>query len=114
MNKILISVDAFHQENIPLSIVRNTAKFCLQVGIQDIAWNPCWVVSKNDNNQFNKKTKHILEELADLPVRISEGNIVESDGLAFVNLKEYLPLKIEIPAGKCGDMPYTNPHDSLE
>lgn len=114
VNKILISVDAFHQEHIPLSIVRNTAKFCLQEGIQDIAWNPCWLISKDDNNQFNKETKHILEELADLTIRVSEGNIVEPDGLALVNLKEYLPLKTEIPIGKCGDMPYTNSLDSLE
>lgn len=86
----------------------------LTSGHSDIAWNPCWIVSKDNNNLFNKKTKHILEELAGLPIRISEGNIIEASGLALVNLKEYLPPKIEIPAGKCGDMPYANPLDSLE
>jgi Radical SAM superfamily len=113
VNEILVSVDAFHQEHIPLDVVRKTAESCLQVGIDNIAWNPCWLVSKGDNNQYNQKTKSILKELEDLPVRKSEGNVVEPDGLALVNLKEFLPPKEEMPKGRCGDVPYANPLDSV-
>ncbi|HXZ30378.1 MAG TPA: radical SAM protein [Dehalococcoidia bacterium] len=113
VNEILLSVDAFHQEHVPLDIVRETAESCLQAGIDDIAWNPCWLVSEADNNQYNQKTKSILKELEDLPVRKSEGNVVEPAGLALVNLKEFLPPKEIMPKGRCGDVPYTNPLDSV-
>ncbi|MCK4595985.1 hypothetical protein KAT73_04320, partial [candidate division WOR-3 bacterium] len=114
VNDVIISVDAFHQKNIPLNIVRKTAESCLQVGIKNISWNPCWVVSEYDNNQYNRKTKSILKELRDIPVRGSEGNVMEPDGLAIINLKEFLPPKEKIPTGKCGDMPYTGMLDSVK
>ena len=114
VNDVIISVDAFHQENIPLNIVRKTAESCLQVGIKNISWNPCWVTSEEDCNQYNKKTKSILKELIDIPVRDSEGNVMEPDGLAIINLKEFLPPKERIPTGKCGDMPYTGMLDSVK
>jgi len=114
VNEISISVDAFHQEHIPLDIVRRAAESCLQVGIENMSWNPCWVVSEGEGNQYNQKTKSILRELEDLPVRKSEGNVMEPNGLALVNLKEFLLPKEEIPAGKCGDMPYADPLDSVK
>lgn len=33
--------------------------------------------------------------------------MLEPDGLALINLKEFLPQKETMPTGKCGDMPYT-------
>jgi MoaA/NifB/PqqE/SkfB family radical SAM enzyme len=114
VNSIIISVDAFHQEHVPLDIVRKTAEACLEAGIEDISWNPCWVLSEDTDNQYNQKTKSILKELEDLPIRNSGGNVMEPDGLALVNLKEFLPLKRKIPAAKCGDMPYTDPLDSVK
>jgi hypothetical protein len=114
VNNIYISVDAFHQEQIPLNIVRKTAESCLKEGIENIVWNPCWVVSEDDNNQYNQKTKSILKGLGDLPIKKSEEDIVEPDGLALINLKEFLPPKEKFPQGKCGDMPYTNPLDSIK
>lgn len=114
VNEIIISVDAFHQEHIPLDIVRKTAEACLEAGIENVSWNPCWVVSEEDNNKYNQETKSILEELEDLSVRESEGNVLEPAGLAIANLKEFLPQKEKIPSGKCGDMPYTDPLDSVK
>jgi len=114
VNEIDISVDAFHQEHIPLKIVRNTAEACLEAGIKEIHWNPCWLVSKDDENQYNRETKQILKELEDLAVKEAEGNFVEPDGSALVNLKEFLPPKRKVPEGKCGDMPYTYPLDSVK
>lgn len=114
VNSIIISVDAFHQEHVPLDIVRKTTEACLEAGIEDISWNPCWVLSEDADNQYNQKTKSILKELEDLSIRNSGGNVMEPDGLALVNLKEFLPLKRKIPAAKCGDMPYTDPLDSIK
>ena len=114
VNSIIISVDAFHQEHVPLDIVRKTAEACLQAGIEDISWDPCWVISEDDYNRYNRKTKFILKELEDLPIKNSEGNVMEPEGLALVNLKEFLPPRKKIPAGKCGDIPYTDPLDSVK
>jgi MoaA/NifB/PqqE/SkfB family radical SAM enzyme len=114
VNDVHVSVDAFHQEHIPLNIVRKTVESCLVTGIKSIAWNPCWVISQDDDNMYNRKTKSILKELKDLPVRVSKGNVVEPNGLALINLREFLPEKEKIPTGKCGDMPYTGPLDSVK
>lgn len=113
VSDIHVSVDAFHQEYIPLDIVRKTVESCLEAGIEDIAWNPCWVISEDNDNRYNRETRFILKELEDLPVRVSRGNILEPDGLALINLREFLPQKRRMPTGECGDMPYTEPLDSV-
>jgi len=107
VNDINVSVDAFHQEFISLSIVRKTVEACLEAGIKDITWNSCWVISEDDDNRYNRITKSILKELEDLPVKVSKGNNLEPDGLALVNLEEFLPKREKMPFGKCGDIPYT-------
>jgi MoaA/NifB/PqqE/SkfB family radical SAM enzyme len=114
VNSITLSVDAFHQEHIPLEIARRTAEACLQAGIEDLTWNPSWVVSKDDDNRYNQETRSILKELEDLPVRSSGDNVMEPQGLAVINMREFLPVRKQVPAGKCGDMPYTCPLDSVE
>jgi MoaA/NifB/PqqE/SkfB family radical SAM enzyme len=113
VNDVHVSVDAFHQEHISLNIVRKAVESCLEAGIKDITWNPCWVISEDDDNRYNRITKSILEELEDLPVRVSKGNILEPDGLALVNLKEFLPKRQKMPTGKCGDIPYTESLDHV-
>lgn len=113
VNDIHVSVDAFHQEHIPLDIVRKAVESCIEVGIEDIALNPCWVISEDDDNMYNKRTQSILKELRDLPVRVSSGNVLEPDGLALINLKAFLPQKKAMPDAKCGDMPYTEPLDQI-
>ena len=114
VNEIHISVDAFHQEHIPIDIVRKTAEACLEAGVGDIAWNPCWLICDDDDNQYNQRTRLILMELEDLPIRTSKGNVVEPLGWALFNLKEFLPPREAIPAGRCGGMPYTSPLDSVK
>ena len=111
VNNIQISVDAFHQEYIPLSVVRKTAQACIDMHIKTV-WNPCWVISRGDNNSYNRKTRLILKTLKDLLIPQSEGDILEPGGLALVNLKEFFPPRKEIPAGACGDIPYTTPLDA--
>jgi hypothetical protein len=113
VNSLHFSVDAFHQEHIPLGAVREAVESCLEAGIEDVALNPCWLVSEDDGNEFNRETRSVLEELGALPVRISSGNIVEPDGLALLNLREYMPPRVRAPTGRCGDMPYTEPLESV-
>ncbi|MFB0557902.1 MAG: radical SAM protein [Candidatus Bathyarchaeia archaeon] len=113
VNQIYFSVDAFHQEHIPVGKVRAAIESCLDAGIEGLALNPCWLVSEDDDNEYNRETRFILDELSGLSVRVSGGNVVEPSGLALVNLKEFLPPRERLPPGKCGDMPHTEPLDHV-
>jgi MoaA/NifB/PqqE/SkfB family radical SAM enzyme len=113
INDVHISVDCFHQEFVPLKIVRKAAEALVKAGAPRVVWNPCWVLSKNHDNMYNRKTRAILQRLKDLPIEISEGNNVQPEGRAIAWLRDYLPSKTKVPKGKCGDMPYTEPLDSI-
>ena len=113
VNEIYISVDCFHQELVPLDIVKKAVKSLLKAGMEQISLSPCWVISENNNNIYNKKTKAILKELNDSPIESSEGNVMQPKGRAIFWLGDYLPPKTEIPKGNCGDIPYTEHLDSV-
>jgi len=113
VNDVHISVDCFHQEFVPLKIVRKAAESLVKAGVPRVVWNPCWVVSKDHDNMYNRKTKAILGKLEDLPIETSDGNNVQPEGRATVWLRDFLPSKTKMPRGKCGGMPYTEPLDSI-
>lgn len=114
VNKVLISVDAFHQEYIPIEIVVKAARELQKTPIEVIKWSPCWVGSEKDNNPYNVKTRQILKELESLALEIGNGNVVHPEGGALENLEKYLPSKQAFPKGKCGEIPYTDPLDSIK
>jgi len=115
VNKVSISVDCFHQEFIPLEIVEKTAESLLKARMAQISWNPCWVVSEDHDNPYNRRTRAILKELKkDLPIREGVGNIAQPEGRAIVWLRDFLPPRTEMPKGKCGDVPYTEELDSVK
>ena len=110
---IYISVDCFHQEYIPLSIVERNVQSLVDAGISRLTWNPCWVVSKEHDNPWNRRTKSILQALTYLPVAESDGNIVQPEGNALIWLRDFMPSKTPVPTGSCGDMPYTGRLDKV-
>ena len=113
VNDVTFSVDSFHQEHIPLEVVRETIEMCQEAGIEDVSLNPCWLISEEDDNVYNRGTRLILEELEGLSLRVSRGNVVEPEGEAIVNLREFMPPKAKIPQGSCGDVPYADPLDRV-
>ena len=88
VNDLLLSVDAFHQESIPLEAVKIFAEEVKKNGIP-IRLQPAWLVSPEDDNPYNLKTRQILESLCDLKIPVSEGNVVFSEGNAKKYLSEY-------------------------
>lgn len=96
VNEILLSVDAFHQETIPLEPVRFFAECVVEVGIP-VKFSPAWLVSREDNNPYNVKTREILAELADLKIPIGSGNVIFPSGNALKYLKEYLDESVADP-----------------
>lgn len=113
VNDVHISVDCFHQELIPLDIVKKVAESLLRAGMAQISWSPCWVISEDHNNSYNRKTKVILRKLKGLPIESSDGNVMQPKGRAIFWLRDYLPPKTKMPKGNCGDMPYTEHLDSV-
>ncbi len=88
VNDLLLSVDAFHQETIPLDVVKQFAAEAKKCGIP-IRLQPAWLKSATDDNPYNRKTREILDSFADLGIRENGGNIIFPEGNARKYLAEY-------------------------
>ena len=88
VNDLLLSVDAFHQETIPLDVVKRFAVEAKARGIP-IRLQPAWLVSAADDNPYNRKTREILGSFADLELPMGEGNVIFLEGNALKYLAEY-------------------------
>ena len=88
VNDLLLSVDAFHQETIPLHMVKIFAAEAKKCGIP-IRLSPAWLVSTADNNPYNVKTREILGSFTDLKIPVGEGNVIFPEGNALKYLAEY-------------------------
>ena len=88
VNDLLLSVDAFHQETIPLDVVKKFAGEAKACGIP-IRLQPAWLRSATDDNPYNRKTREILDSFADMEIPVGEGNIIFPEGNALKYLAEY-------------------------
>lgn len=95
VNEILLSVDAFHQETIPLEPVMHFAQCVLETGVS-IKVQPAWLVSTDDSNDYNKKTSEILAHFNLAGIQTAEGNVVFPSGNALKYLAEYFDPTKEI------------------
>jgi hypothetical protein len=110
-----VSVDSYHQEYIPVSIVEHNVQSLVDAGIS-VFWNPSWVGSMADKNPWNGRTWAILDQLSYLPVppvNESNGNTIEPKGNALNYLSEYLPPRIPNPEGHCEEVPYSSRLDQI-
>jgi len=88
VNDLLLSVDAFHQETIPLDVVRKFAAEVKKCGIP-IRLQPAWLISATDDNPYNRKTREILESFASMGIFENQGNVIFPEGNALKYLAEY-------------------------
>jgi hypothetical protein len=114
VNDICISIDAFHQKYVPVEVVERNVQAYLEAGIPKLQWNPCWVVSPEDNNPYDRHTRQIIQRLSHLPVRIGGGNVLQPVGNAQRWLKDYLSAKQYFPTGTCEDVPYASRLDEID
>ena len=94
INEILLSVDAFHQETIPLEFVEFFATEILKYGIT-LKVQPAWLISPDADNPFNNKTKEILKTFNQMGIETNEGNVIFPSGNALRYLSEYFDLSKE-------------------
>ena len=88
VNDILLSVDAFHQETIPLEVVKEFAHAAKREGIY-LRTHPAWLGGEEAENPYNEKTREILQEFNLMGIATSEGNTIFPAGNARTYLKEY-------------------------
>lgn len=100
---ILLSVDAFHQETIPLDPVKCFAESVKAEGIA-LRLSPAWLVSKEDDNPYNIRTREVLAEFAYLDIPWGSGNVIFPSGNALKYLGEYFK-EGEIPVNPYEDDP---------
>ncbi len=85
---ILLSVDAFHQETIPLEHVKYFAECVAETSVT-IRVHPAWLVNEEAPNPYNIKTREILREFTQAGISVSSGNVIFPSGNAKNYLKEY-------------------------
>ena len=90
VNDLLLSVDAFHQETIPLEPVMTFAEEAVKAGIP-VRLCPSWLVSREDRNPYNLRTEEVLEAFGPLGIPEDEGNVIFPSGNALKYLREYFP-----------------------
>ena len=105
VNDILLSVDAFHQETIPIEPVTEFAKAAINAEVPRLRAHPAWLVNENSDNPYNNKTREILSEFQSMGIEVSAGNVIFPSGNSLKYLKEYFS----------PDVSYENPYaeDSL-
>ena len=85
VNDLRLSVDAFHQETISVETVLDFAKALLEAGVP-VRTQPAWLVSAEDDNPYNRKTKALLSLFAEQGILACDGNLIFPEG----NAKHYL------------------------
>lgn len=88
VNDILLSVDAFHQETIPIETVMIFADEILKSKIR-VRLQPAWLVGKEHDNPYNRKTIEILDKLKKDGFKEASGNVIFPSGNALKYLGEY-------------------------
>lgn len=95
VNEILLSVDAFHQESIPIEHVKSFAN-AVNVPDVELLVHPAWLISPDSDNPYNNKTREILDVFNRMGIDTSEGNMIFPSGNALKYLGEYFDLSKEI------------------
>ena len=98
---ITLSVDAFHQEHVPIESAKRAIKWSRALGFEEVAVDSYYLGSEKDDNHFNAETQRILVELqAFTDVHFSRYPL-RLEGRAAEVLSSYLKPRHEIPSGEC-------------
>ena len=88
VNDLLLSVDAFHQETLPLETVKAFASAAVSAKIP-VRLSPAWLVSNAHDNPYNRRTREILEAFKSMNIPTCEGNVIFPEGNALRCFADY-------------------------
>lgn len=114
INSLLLSVDTFHKEYIPIEKAYMFAKAVSAENINGLKLHPAWIVNREHDNKYNKETEKCLNYFADLNIPVSNGNNIFLSGNAAIYLSEFYEKKPIDLNMKCGEAPYTGKLDNIE
>lgn len=109
VNDIKLSIDAFHQEHIPIHRVEPFIAALLSHNFTNLTVHPAWLVSQDHANDYNRHTQDLIGAISrTYGLAISRGNTVVLSGLAKEHFWSYYPEEpIDLNA-PCGQMAFTN------
>jgi MoaA/NifB/PqqE/SkfB family radical SAM enzyme len=113
INSLLLSVDAFHKEQLPLNVVYKFARAVCEQKIEGFKLHPAWVVNREHNNPYNVETEKCLAYFDALKIPVSHGNNIFPSGNAAIYLSEYYkkqPINLNV---RCGSAKYTSRLDDV-
>ena len=94
VNDILVSVDAFHQETIPLEPVKRFCEAVRETGAARLRVQPAWLTGEHADNLYNRRTREILAEFEAMGIAVNDGNVIFPAGNALKYLREYFDLSV--------------------
>lgn len=98
---ITFSVDAFHQEYIPIENVKTGIKAATKIGFEKVAVDSYILGTEYSDNEYNIMTRYAISHLKDFPnVRFAKFP-VDLEGRASDFLVDYVEPATEAPAGRC-------------
>jgi len=105
LDQLVVSVDAFHQEFIPLKAVKNVLRAVEDVGMENIEVDAKVLGTLEEQNVFNERTEALLKEIRkEFNIKIDVAPI-HLYGRAAHELARYLPSK-GIPEDRCNSLRY--------
>jgi organic radical activating enzyme len=111
---LLLSIDSFHQETIPMEYVYKFAKLVKDHNRVNIKVHPAWLVERESQNSWNNETEKLLEIFTKIGIPISSGNNISPSGNAIKYLSDYYPTPNIDLNYFCGSSKYTNPLDHID
>lgn len=115
VNSLLLSIDAFHKEYIPLEQVYIFAKALHDEEFEGLKLHPAWVVDREHDNHYNKETETSLNYFSKLgSIAISHGNNIFLAGNAAKYLSGFYEKKTFDLGMRCGEAPYTTRLDDIK
>ena len=111
---ILISVDAFHQEYVPIEPVIHFAAALMKNNIPHLRVHPAWVINKDHANRYNEETHRLLKIFNAMGIETSNGNNIFPSDNALKHLSEYFdpPDNVNLDF-RCGERAYTGRLDEV-
>jgi len=98
---ITVSVDAFHQEYVPIEPVKRAIECSSLLGFDTVAIDSYLLGSEEDDNHYNAETGRILLELQGLTGVHFSRYPARLEGRGAETLASFLRTQHEIPSGRC-------------
>lgn len=113
VNEILLSVDAFHTEHLPIAEQYAFARALCEAGLGSVTvLHPTWLKGPESRDPYDAKTRACLRRFESLRLPVGVGNRVFPGGNARIYLADYFQ-RTPLDAGfQCGTAAYTERLDA--